>query len=131
VSERIRMILLSSKGYSVPQIADIFECDQASVRDWIERFEAQGVKGLHDRPRCGRPRKAGVVDQEQVRQTVTTAPSRLGYLFGFWTIVTLRTHLASCMSLKLSRATVRRVLWRLGYRWRRPRHTLPADPLAR
>lgn len=72
VSERIRMILLSSKGYSVQQIADIFECDHASVRAWIERFEAEGVMGLHDRPRCGRPRKAGVVAQEQLRQTVAT-----------------------------------------------------------
>jgi transposase len=72
-----------------------------------------------------------VVAHEQIRQTVTSQPSELGYLFGFWTIVTLCTHLVSCMSLKLSRATVRRVLWRLGYRWRRPRHTLPSDPLAR
>lgn len=131
VSERIRMILLSSKGYSVPQISDIFECDQTSVRTWIERFEAEGAKGLYDHPRCGRPHKAGVVAQEVIRQTVSTPPSRLGYLFGFWTIVTLCTHLVSCMSLTLSRATVRRVLWRLGYRWRRPRHTLPCDPLAR
>jgi len=36
VSERIRMILLSSKGYSVPQIADIFECDAASVRTHLD-----------------------------------------------------------------------------------------------
>jgi transposase len=131
VSERIRMILLSTKGYSVPQIADIFECDQASVRSWIERFEAQGVKGLYDRPRCGRPRKAGVAAQEQIRQTITSAPSAFGYLCGFWTIVMVCTHLLSSMSLKLSRATVRRVLWRLDYRWRRPRHTLPSDPHTR
>ncbi len=131
VSERIRMILLSSKGYPVPQIADIFECDQASVRAWIERFEAEGVKGLYDRPRRGRPRKAGVAAQEQIRQAVTKQPSHFGYLFGLWTVMTLCTHLASRMSLKLSRATVRRVLWRLGYRWRRPRHTLPSDPLAK
>ena len=66
VSERIRIILLSSKGYSVSQIADIFECDQASVRSWIERFQREGVQGLHglhDRPRGGRPCKADVVAQ--------------------------------------------------------------------
>ncbi|MDO8673547.1 MAG: helix-turn-helix domain-containing protein, partial [Dehalococcoidia bacterium] len=37
VSERIRMILLSSRGYSVPKIAEIFEYDEATVRSWIER----------------------------------------------------------------------------------------------
>ena len=58
VSERIRMILLSSRGYTVPQIAAIFECDEATVRSWIERFEAGGVEGVRDRPRAGRPRTA-------------------------------------------------------------------------
>ena len=135
VSERIRMILLSSKGYSVPQIADIFECDQASVRAWIERFEAEGVKGLHDRPRCGRPRKAGVAAQHTIRQAMQASPSALGYIFGLWTVVALCAHLAraNCLGLSLSTSTVRRALWRLGYRWRRPRHkhTLPTDPAAR
>jgi transposase len=131
VSERIRIILLSSKGYSVPQIADIFECDAASVRTWIERFEAEGVKGLHDRPRCGRPRKADVVAQQAIRQIMQTRPSTFGYIFGFWTVVTLCTHLFTSIGLRVSMATVRRVLWQLGYRWRRPRHTLPTDPMAR
>jgi transposase len=131
VSERIRMILLSSKGYSVPKIADIFECDAASVRTWIERFEAEGVKGLHDRPRSGRPRKADVVAQQTIRQTVQMQPSTFGYIFGFWTVVTLCAHLLTSSGLRVSTATVRRALWHSGYRWRRPRHTLPADPLAR
>lgn len=131
VSERIRMILLSSKGYSVQQIADIFECDPSSVRVWIELFEAEGVKGLHDRPKSGRPPKAGVVAQQQIRQTVAAQPTRFGYLFGFWTVVTLCAHLATSLGVKVSTATVRRVLWKLGYRWRRPRHTLPQDPAAR
>jgi transposase len=131
VSERIRMILLSSKGYSVQQIADIFECDPSSVRAWLERFQAEGVKGLHDRPRSGRPPKAGVVAQEEIRQRVATQPARLGYIFGFWTVVALCAHLAASLRLKVSPATVRRVLWKLGYRWRRPRHVLPQDPAAR
>lgn len=131
VCERIRMILLSSKGYSVQQIADIFEYDVASVRVWIERFQAEGVKGLHDRPRHGRPPKAGVVAQQHIRQTVATQPSQLGYLFGLWTVVALCAHLATSLGLKLSSTTVRRILWKLEYRWRRPRHVLPQDPAAR
>lgn len=55
VSERIRMVLLSGRGYAVPQIAAIFECDEATVRTWLGRFETDGVDGLRDRPRSGRP----------------------------------------------------------------------------
>jgi transposase len=75
VSERIRMILLSSRGYTVPQIAAIFECDEATVRIWIERFEAGGVDGLRDRPRAGRPRKADPVARETIRHELEEGPS--------------------------------------------------------
>ena len=52
VSERMHMVLLSGRGYPVPQIAAIFDCDEATVRTWLGRFEAEGVDGLHDRPRA-------------------------------------------------------------------------------
>jgi DNA-directed RNA polymerase specialized sigma24 family protein len=37
ISERIRMVLLASRGYSPAQIAAIFECDEATVKRWVER----------------------------------------------------------------------------------------------
>ena len=130
VSERIRMILLSSRGYTVPQIAAIFECDEATVRSWIERFEASGVEGLRDRPRSGRPRKAEAVAQQAIRQELERTPADAGYLFSCWTLVTLARHLATHCGLHLSRATVRRAVLRLDFRWRRPRHALPVDSAA-
>jgi len=130
VSERIRMILLSSRGYTVSQIAQVFECDDATVRSWIERFSADGVEGLRDRPRAGRPRKADAVAGEVIRQQLERPPVEAGYLFGFWTLVTLTTHLAASCGMRLSRATVRRAVLSLDFRWRRPRHELPTDPAA-
>jgi len=130
VSERIRMVLLSDRHYSIPQIAEIFECSEATARMWIERFEAGGIKELRDHPRSGRPRKADVVASEVIRQEIEKPPSVSGYYFGFWTVVTMCAHLANRLGLNLSGATVRRVLFALGYRWRRPRHCLPEDPEA-
>ncbi|MBI4497106.1 MAG: IS630 family transposase [Chloroflexi bacterium] len=130
VSERIRMILLSNRGYTVPQIAAIFECAEATVRHWIARFDAQGMEGRRDRPRPGRPRKADAAARQTIAEQVTTPPSAAGYACGFWTVVTLAAHLATGFGLKLSRATLRRVLLALDFCWRRPRHVLPDDPAA-
>jgi transposase len=128
VSERIRMVLLSDRRYGVPQIARIFECGEATVRAWLARFEAGGVAGLRDRPRAGRPRKAGAAARETIRRQMEQPPAAAGYVFGCWTVVTLCGHLAQRLGLDLSRATVRRVLLALGYRWRRPQLALPEDP---
>jgi transposase len=128
VSERMRMVLLSSRGYTVPQIAAIFECDEATVRQWLRRFEAAGAAGLRDRPRPGRPRKADAGAREAIRRQVEAPPAAAGYGFGFWTVAALTAHLAAVLAVALSQSTVRRTLRGLGYGWRRPRHALPRDP---
>ncbi len=130
VSERIRMALLSSRGYSIAQIAAIFECDEATVRHWLDRYQAEKESGLQDRPRSGRPRKADPAARRLIRQTIEQPPAESGHPFGYWTTRTLAAHLAQTAGARLSAATVRRVLHALRYRWRRPRLTLPVDPAA-
>jgi transposase len=131
VSERMRMVLLSGRRYPVPQIAAIFECDEATVRTWLGRFEADGVDGLRDRPRSGRPRTADAGAREAIGHALDQAPVACGYLAGYWTVAMLAAHLATARGLALSRTTLRRALHALDYRWRRPRHALRRDPEAR
>jgi len=131
VSERMRMVLLSGRGYSVPQIAAIFECDEATVRTWLTRFETDGVDGVRDRPRSGRPRKADAAAREAIGHALAHAPAACGHLAGYWTVPMLVAHLTAVLGLVLSTRTMRRTLQALDYCWRRPRHTLPRDPAAR
>jgi transposase len=128
VGERARMVLLSDRRYAVPQIAAIFECGEATVRQWLARFEAEGAAGLRDRPRPGRPRTADAAARATIRRELGRPPVRAGYRDGCWTVPALRRHLAERCDLPLSATTVRRVLVAEGYRWRRPRHCLPRDP---
>lgn len=129
VSERMRAVLLSARGHSVEQIATLLEYDEKTVRRWIERFEDQGVEGLRDLPRSGRPRSADAAAQEEVRRAMEVGPEGCGHAdVGFWTVVLLQAHLLVALGLTLSGSSVRRLLHRLKYVWRRPRHVLPKDP---
>ena len=130
VSERMHMVLLSGRRYPVPQIAAIFDCDEATVRTWLSRFESDGVDALRDRPRSGRPRRADADAREVIGQTLDQAPAERGYLAGYWTVAMLTAYLATAHGITLSRTTVRRVLRRLDCCWRRPRHALRHDPEA-
>jgi transposase len=115
----------------VPQVAAIFDCDEATVRTWLGRFESDGVDGLRDRPRSGRPRRADAGAHELIGQTLDEPPTACGYLAGYWTVAMLTAHLLTAQGLALSRTTVRRVLRGLDCCWRRPRHALRHDPAAR
>ena len=67
VSERIHYVLLFSRGHPPDQIAALYEVDERTVQDWLERFRQHGAKGLDDRPRSGRPRLATVAAQIQAK----------------------------------------------------------------
>ena len=53
------MVLLSLHGLALAQIAELLDCHPATVRRWIIRFNNEGLAGLADRPRSGRPRLGG------------------------------------------------------------------------
>jgi transposase len=71
--ERAHAVLLSAKGYSLDQLADIFEADRDTISrwldDWLDDWQAKGVDGLPDAPRPGRPSKL----DDRARQLIEQA----------------------------------------------------------
>src|SRR5437899_1904098 len=52
---RVQMVLLSSDGHSVAEIAGITRQSDDTVRHWLQRFLDHGWRGLLEAPRSGRP----------------------------------------------------------------------------
>ena len=59
VRTRCQMILLSAQHHTVAEIAAWTFFDEDSELYWFDRYEAENLKGLQDRPRPGRPPKSG------------------------------------------------------------------------
>jgi transposase len=55
---RCQMLLLSADGHGVGEIAKLTLFDENSVLFWFDRYEAEGLDGLEDRPKSGRPPKS-------------------------------------------------------------------------
>ena len=53
---RVRIVLLAADGMPLDRIARTLGLDRTTVRPWLDRYRADGLAGLHDRPRSGRPR---------------------------------------------------------------------------
>ena len=56
LARRARMVLLAAAGVPLRQIAARLGVPRRVVRTWLDRFRVQGMTGLPDRPRPGRPR---------------------------------------------------------------------------
>jgi transposase len=113
---RAVMVLLSAHGLSPAQIAALLDCHPATVRRWISRFNAEGLAGLPDRQRPGRPSLGG----RQLASRIAALLQRTGP----WTLPRIRRYLGwPQMSM---RTLYRRV--RLVAIWRRPKLTARGDP---
>jgi transposase len=116
VPARAVMVLLSLHGLSPAQIAVLLECHPSTVRRWIGRFNREGVAGLADRPRCGRPRLGG----RRLTRRIAALLARPGP----WTLPRIRRYLGRP---QLSPRTLYRRV-RLVAVWRRPKLTARGDP---
>ena len=120
VALRAHMVLLSDRGFTVPQIAAIHACGQDVVRIWLHRYEQHGVAGLEDEPRSGRPPKdrlSGPIVDAQASQS----PPCSGHVQSCWSVALLTAFFARRVRLVLSCAAIRRYLHQMCWRWARPR----------
>ena len=53
--ERARIVLAAAEGRPAARIAGEVGCSEQTVKKWRHRFEADGLAGLRDAPRPGRP----------------------------------------------------------------------------
>ena len=120
VAERAQMVLLSTRGYTVSQIAEIFEVGEDTVRTWLHRYQARGPDGLVDCPRPGR-RPKDCLARQIVDAQMHNSPRANGLVQACWTVGLLAAFLASRFRLVLSARTLRRHLHATGWRWARPR----------
>ena len=121
---RVRAVRLSSKGWKVPRIAEALDACRWSVRHWIDLYEAEGLEGLRTKPRSGRPPKVDDHYREVLRRTIETPPREMGLPFNRWTLPRLGIYMDKKTGVTVSAGHTSRLLKRLGYVYKRPRHDL-------
>ena len=117
---RAKIILLSASGKTNLEIARQLEMTNATVGKWRRRFLAQGLSGLHDELRPGRPRP---ISDERVarlvRKTLKTKPHGGTH----WSIRQI------AIETGVSKSTVHRIWQAFGLQPHRQKHfKLSSDP---
>jgi transposase len=89
LAQRARVVLLAADGAGTAEIVRRVGLSKPAVIGWKRRFAAEGVAGLEDRPKSGRPRVIDPVDI--VLATLEPPPPRLGVTH--WSSRLLARHL--------------------------------------
>ena len=128
---RARMVLRSWDGLDVDAIAAELQCCAKTVRLHLKRFNEQGLDGLGDRPRPGRPARLSETERGKIlalaskpapgslqRQRDGTLEARDEQAPAQWSLDAL-AQAAKLAGIQVQRSQIRRIFLREGVRWRR------------
>jgi transposase len=116
--ERARIIGLAQQGMRVPAIAAEVGMSAPAVRRWVARFNAEGLNGLADAPRSGRPATYSPDEVGELVATSLTDPQDLGLPFASWTLDRLAVYLHEAKGIAMKRSRIGEILQAEGLRWR-------------
>ena len=121
---RLHGVLLVAQGMTCPEVAHLLGDASRSVEYWVGRFEQQGLAGLLEGERSGRPRRLSEKQMAAVDRILRRSPREAGLSGNLWDGKTLSRWIEQNYQLTLGVRQCQRICRQLGYRLRKPRPAL-------
>jgi len=126
---RLHAILMVAQGISCHQTAKMLGDSPRTVAYWVKRFEAEGLSGLADADRPGRPSKLNEKQIQQIETALRLHPSEYDLAGNLWDGKMLSHFIKQEFDIELGVRQCQRLFRRLGFRFRKPRPMIAkADP---
>jgi len=124
LSCRLLAIAMVLEGASRADAAAAGGMDRQTLRDWVRRYNAEGIAGLSDQPRSGRPPALSPQQMGELKDLVVAGPELQCDGVVRWRCVDLREVIARRYEVQVHERTVSKLLHRLGLvrLQPRPRH---------
>ena len=131
VSSRLLALANALDGMRRDEAARAAGMDRQTLRDWVHRYNAEGVAGLRDRLRPGRPCGLDEGQQAALKALILRGPDLARDGCVAWRARDLRGLAERRFGVRYSESGIRRVLHGLDLSWQKARPVHPeADPKA-
>ena len=123
-ARRLLALALVFGGASRTAAAQAAGMDRQTLRDWVHRYNAEGVAGLCDRPRSGRPPRLSEAELAELAGLVEAGPDPAVHGVVRWRCVDLQGEIKARFGVEISERHVARLLKQLEFTRLsvRPRH---------
>ena len=99
--------------------------DRQTLRDWVHRYNAEGVEGLRDHPRPGRPCALDEGRQAALKALILRGPKLERDGCVAWRVRDLRALVERRFGVRYGESGIRRVLHGLDLSWQKARPVHP------
>jgi transposase len=128
-NHRLHGLLLVAQGMSGLEVARLLGDAPRTVQYWVRRFEQDGLAGLLEGERPGRPRRLTERQLQQVNAALRRSPEECGLSGNLWDGKTLSAWIERRFGVRLGVRQCQYLFRQLGFRMRKPRPLISqADP---
>src|SRR3712207_8563058 len=129
---RMRAIAGALEGLSRAEAARLAGMERQALRDAVLRHNAEGLAGLHDRPRPGRRPRLDEEQRAALRRVVLDGPEVEVAGLSAWTLAEPCREVEERWGVSYHRGHMSKLMHRLGLSWQKARPSHPkADAAAR
>jgi transposase len=126
---RLHGLLLVAQGMSARETAHILGDAPRTVAYWVRRFEEEGLSGVVDAERPGRPKRLNEKQIAEIDIALRKRPLEFGLSGNLWDGKTLSAFIQKKWEVTLGVRQCQRLFRRLDFRLRKPRPVIAkADP---
>lgn len=126
VSSRIHAVLLNNEQKTSGEIAKILNVSLSGVSDWLKTYEGQGIDGLLEGERSGRPSRLSDFQKTLICDIIDSGPIAYGLSTGVWTSSIISQIIEDEFNVKYHPGHVRKLLQEFGFSVQSPARLLAA-----
>lgn len=124
VAKRLRAVVLNSEGHTSGELAGILQSPRSKVSEWLQHYQTDGVDGLLEGYRSGRPAQLTEKQQQQLGDILDGGPAAYGLDTGIWTSPMIAWVIEEEFGVQYHPGHVRKLLHAVGFSVQRPRRVL-------
>src|SRR5579859_2816232 len=125
VAKRLRAVVMNSDGHTSGELAEILQAPRSKVSEWLQRYQTEGIDGLLEGVRSGRPAELTEKQQQQLGDLLDSGPVAYGLDTGIWTSPMIAWVVEEEFGVVYHPGHMRKLLHGLGFSVQRPRRVLP------
>jgi transposase len=130
VAKRLQAVVLNSEGQTSGELARILKAPRSKVSEWLQRYQTEGVDGLLEGYRSGRPSELTEKQQQQLEDIVDSGPVAYGLDNGIWTSPMIAWVIEEEFGVQYHPGHGRKLLHAWGFSVQRPRRILARADVA-
>jgi putative transposase len=122
---RLYAVYQVSLGKSSRQLEELYNTSFKQIRNWVNNFDNNGIEGLRDKKRSGRPARLNSGQMLQLQKNLLATPDIFGYNTSTWTGPIVCDHIKKTFQVEYKQAQIYNLLHELGYTYQRGRGIYP------